>query len=387
MFRNISAILLILILITGCTKKNGFVVDGKLKDHQGEYVKILRLDVNISVPIDSVKIKNNGSFRFKVKATTPEFYEVGFSDSEFITLLAEPGEKIKLGFSGKYLSEDYAVKGSPGTSKLKMLDSALADTKQKIQTLRTKYDNAVNDPDFKHKEEEINKEFTQLLKVQRMYNIGFILKNLRSFASIKALYQMIDQNTYVLYDSRDLQYFKLVSDTLIHLYPISKQAKALKIDFEKEYSQSQMNKVTELVKSLPATKLDPSLKDINGRRITLSSLHGKYVLLAFWSAASEDCVADNLALKELYKKYKNKGFEVYQINIDTDENKWKQAVKFDELPWISVREDDPSNPKNAILYNARVLPANYLYDKEGNIIGSDLHGRTLQLRLSQLFGN
>ncbi|MGD0582818.1 MAG: TlpA disulfide reductase family protein [Bacteroidales bacterium] len=387
MSRNIPAIFMILILITGCSKKNGFMVDGKLQDHNGEFIKIKRLDVDISVPVDSVKIKNNGSFRLKVKASAPEFYEVGFSDSDFITLLAGPGERIKLGFRGKYLYEDYSVAGSPGTSKLKMLDSTLADTKQRIKTLRTRYDNAMNEPDFQQKEEQINKEFAELLKVQRMYNVGFILKNMSSFASVKALYQMIDQNTYVLYDARDLQYLKLVSDSLTYLYPASKQAKALKADFEKEYSQLQMKNARALMNSLPATKLDPSLKDMNGKRIALSSLHGKYVLLAFWSAASEDCVADNLVLKELYKKYRNKGFEIYQINIDNDENKWKKAVKFDELPWISVREDDPSNPKNAILYNARVLPANYLYDRDGNIIGTNLHGRTLQLRLSQLFSN
>ena len=40
--------------------------------------------------------------------------------------------------------------------------------------------------------------------------------------------------------------------------------------------------------------------------------------------------------------YKNKGFEIYQINVDESEQDWKRAVKYDELPWISTREDDPS---------------------------------------------
>ena len=387
MLRKITALFLLLILIAGCSQKNSFRLEGKLQDHQGEYLKIKRVDVNISVPLDSVKIKNNGSFRLKIKASEPEFYEVGISTTDFVTLLAEPGEKIKLGFNGKYLSEDYSVSGSPGTSKLKMLDSALTCTKKKIDSLRTSYNSMVSDPDFKQKEEEINKEYVKLLKDQRMYNIAFILKNLRSFASVKALYQMIDESTYVLYDTRDLQYLKLVSDTLTELYPLSKQAKALKTNFEQEYSQFQMNQVSQLMNSMPASKLDPALKDMNGKRISLSALRGKIVLLSFWSASSNDCLAENLELKEMYKKYNGKGFEIYQINLDTDEEKWRKAVRYDELPWISVREDDPSVPKNAILYNARVLPANYLYDREGNIIGTNLHGRTLQLRISQLFAN
>ncbi len=88
---------------------------------------------------------------------------------------------------------------------------------------------------------------------------------------------------------------------------------------------------------LPPAKLDPELKDIDGKRISLSSLKGKYVLLTFWSFRSKECIVENLQFKEYYKKYKNKGFEIYQINLDESEQDWKKAVKFDELPWISTQ--------------------------------------------------
>ena len=58
-----------------------------------------------------------------------------------------------------------------------------------------------------------------------------------------------------------------------------------------------------------------------------------------------------MQFKELYKLYHKKGFEIYQINLDESESAWKSAVRYDELPWISTREDDPRNPKNAILFN------------------------------------
>ncbi len=109
------------------------------------------------------------------------------------------------------------------------------------------------------------------------------------------------------------------------------------------------------------------------------------MLLTFWSVKSNDCVQENLQLKEFYKLYSKKGFEIYQINLDENESDWKAAIKFDELPWISTREDDPLNPKNAILFNVKKLPANYLFDKKGVIIASDIHGRALQLKLEQLF--
>ena len=122
--------------------------------------------------------------------------------------------------------------------------------------------------------------------------------------------------------------------------------------------------IEQIAKSMPQTKLDPDLKNIDGKRIALSSLKGKYVLLTFWSVKSRDCIEENLQLKEFYKLYNKKGFEIYQINLDENESEWKAAVKFDELPWISTREDDPADPKNAILFNVKSVPANYLYDKE-----------------------
>ncbi len=88
-------------------------------------------------------------------------------------------------------------------------------------------------------------------------------------------------------------------------------------------------------------------------------MKGKYVLLTFWSVQSKDCIEENLQLKEIYKLYHKKGFEIYQINLDENEAAWRSAVKFDELPWINTREDDPKDPKNAILFNVKSLPSNY----------------------------
>ena len=80
-------------------------------------------------------------------------------------------------------------------------------------------------------------------------------------ASIKALYQRINPDTYVLYDPHDLQYLKIVTDSLTHHYPNSKHVQALARDFEKEMNQMYVNKLTQLAKSMPGTKLDPDLKE------------------------------------------------------------------------------------------------------------------------------
>jgi thiol-disulfide isomerase/thioredoxin len=375
----------LVIIFSGCSEKAKFNITGIIKNPVEKYIYLSLLEIDTPIIIDSAKINGKGSFRFKVKTTESEFYQLGVSPTNFITLLAEPGEKINLEFSSNNLFKDYKISGSPGSEKLQLLDNALADTKSKLDSLSEVYTKASAEPGFDIKRPVLEEEFNNLIKAQRRTNIEFIINNVSSLASIKALYQRIDPETYVLYDPRDLQYLKIVTDSLTRHYPNSKQVKALASDFEKELKQMNISKIEEMAQSMPQTKLDPDLKTIDGKRIALSSLKGKYVLLTFWSVKSRDCIQENLQFKELYKLYNKRGFEIYQINIDINEEEWKAAVRFDELPWICTREDDPTDPKNAILYNVKSVPTNYLYDKDSKIIASNIHGRALQLKLDQIF--
>jgi thiol-disulfide isomerase/thioredoxin len=383
--KRIIFLLTLVIIITGCNHKNQFSVNGVIKDSKTKYIYLNKLDVDTPILIDSAKISRKGSFRFKVKATGPDFYQLGFSTTNFITLLAEPEERINLLFNGKDLFENYSVKGSAGSAKLQVLDLFLAETKRKLDSLSTLYTKASHEPGFDVRGPLLDAEFKDLVKAQRKNNIVFIINNINSLASIKALYQKINPQTYVLYDQHDLQYLKIVSDSLTRHYPNSKQVQALARDFKKELNQMLFSQIEQISKNLPNTVLDPDLVNIAGKRVSLSSLKGKYVLLTFWSVQSRDCIEENLQLKEFYKLYNKKGFEIYQINLDENEELWRAAVRFDELPWINTREDNPKDPKNALLFNVKTLPANYLFDKESKIIASNLHGKELQLKLDQLF--
>lgn len=383
--KRILFLLTLVLFLSGCDDKTFFKVNGVIKDTKEKYIFLNRVEVNTPVFIDSAKINKNGSFKFKIKAKEADFYQLGFTTANFVTLLVEPGERINLTFKGNNLFENYVVNGSPESQKLQTLDLTLADTKRKLDSLSNVYSKASSEPGFEVKGPALQSKYTEIIKAQRKKNIEFIVNNVSSLASIKALYQRINETTYVLYDPHDLQYLKIVTDSLTRHYPNSKQVQALAHDFEKEMNQLYISRVQEIAKDLPKTSFDPSLKNTRGERITLSSLKGKYVLLTFWSVSSKDCLEENLQLKQIYKLYNKKGFEIYQINLDENEAAWKAAVNFDELPWISTREDDPKDPKNAILFNVKSLPANFLFDKESNIMTSNLHGRSLQIKLDQLF--
>jgi peroxiredoxin len=385
--RKILILLIPIFLLAGCRNKNFITVGGTIKKNSREYISISRIDVNSIELIDSVRINGRGNFRLRIKSSEPDFFQIGFSSTNFITILAEPGEKINLIFDDEYLYSNYKVEGSNGSELVRRLDNKLLDTKIKLDSLNIIYETAYGKPGFDTIQARLSEVAANLAKAQRRYNIEFVVTNLNSLASVKAIYQKLNDETYVLYETRDLQYLKILSDSMKVHYPDSRHTKALVSSFEEGMRQLNAARMNQMIETLPETKLDPNLKDINGRTIALSSLRGKYVLLTFWLSGSKDCITDNLQLKDFYKVYHKKGFEIYQISLDTSDSAWRRAVKFDELPWISTREDESQKQKNAILFNVKTVPANYLFDPKGTIIASNLHGKALQIKLNQIFSN
>ncbi len=375
---------LILLLLSGCNSDDKISISGTFTSGVGKYLYLNRIDIDTPVFIDSIKISKQGTFQTHFNYSQPAFYNIGFDNSDFITVIAYPGDIVNINFSGKNLYENFVIEGSPESVDLKELDTQLAKTRASLDSLQNIYESLPESNT--ERKAEIEEQYTELIKAQRMYNIGYIIENLNSFASIKALFQRINDDAYVLYKPTDAQYLKLVSDTLNKYYPESKQARNLAQNLEKELSALNLSKISDLLVNNETADLDIELKDLSGKNQKLSSLKGKnYVLLSFWSAGNEDCIRNNLELKEYYKRYHSKGLEIYQVNLDENEEVWRSSIAYDELPWISVRESDTAKVSSAVTYNITRLPANYLIDINGEIIGKDLFGRNLQIKLSQLF--
>jgi len=125
-------------------------------------------------------------------------------------------------------------------------------------------------------------------------------------------------------------------------------------------------------------------EDVNGKKVKLSSLEGKVILVSFWASWDEASRKENNHLKKMYKKYNKSGFEIYQVSLDRSKVLWENAIKQDELPWINVSDLRYTESYPARLYNIRQIPANYLISKDGEIIGKNLFGNRLTEKLGEL---
>ncbi|RAJ11108.1 peroxiredoxin [Chitinophaga skermanii] len=156
------------------------------------------------------------------------------------------------------------------------------------------------------------------------------------------------------------------------------------MDFGKEVGQR-----IEAAKTIKLGAKAPGFtqQDVNGKPVSLASLKGKTVLVEFWASWCGPCRAENPNLREQYAVYKDKGFEIIGVSLDDKKDKWQEAIAKDGLPWIHVSDLKGWNNEVGRLYGVRAVPANYLLDKDGNIMAISLRGEELNKKLATIFAN
>jgi cytochrome c biogenesis protein CcmG/thiol:disulfide interchange protein DsbE len=109
---------------------------------------------------------------------------------------------------------------------------------------------------------------------------------------------------------------------------------------------------------------DANLVDLSGNQVTLSSLHGKVVILNFWYAACEPCRLEMPALERYYQAHKGKGFVVLGANIVDDAQTTKDFTKAIGVSYPVFR--DPSQRAYDI-YQVSKTPSSFIIDRDGVI--------------------
>ena len=179
----------------------------------------------------------------------------------------------------------------------------------------------------------------------------------------------------------DVIHYRTVAEALAENYPTSPYLAMLRGDIDRmEAGRRLAEQVSE------STFPDLEMPDMYGKKIRLSSLAGKVILVEFWSAELGNSNQQNAELKEIYAKYSNANtpFEVYQVGIDTSKPLWINTVQEQALPWISVSDLRGRASSSLGLYNVQKLPTNFLINKNGEIVARDLRGAALDKKLAEL---
>ena len=126
---------------------------------------------------------------------------------------------------------------------------------------------------------------------------------------------------------------------------------------------------------------DFSTTDLDGISVSLRDYHGKVVLLDFWTTTCGPCIAEMPNMKKVYDAYKDVGFDVIGVNLDTNEADLHEFLKVCNLPWRQIFGGQDSPLKK--LYHVRGVPSPWLMDKEGKVISYQARGTVLKKMVAE----
>ncbi|MGO8927390.1 MAG: TlpA family protein disulfide reductase [Limisphaerales bacterium] len=165
--------------------------------------------------------------------------------------------------------------------------------------------------------------------------------------------------------------------------------KQLKTDFPDTKPAQNADRILESVKQQAAAKKiqsglaegtkfpDFSEKDTAGKALSIANYKGKVVLLDFWATWCGPCVHELPNVIKTYDTYHKQGFEIIGISLDKDQEKLASFTKEKNMTWVQYFDGLVWQNKLAVKYGVNSIPATYLLDGQGTIIGKDLRGEAL----------
>ncbi|GET30763.1 TlpA disulfide reductase family protein [Prolixibacter sp. SD074] len=369
----------ILFLLYSCSEKTNFSVSGTIDGAGGKMLYLNELKVSSQIPVDSMKVDNKGQFELKGNAAEPTFYLLKFNDHNFVTLLLDSTEQATVTGSYQNLPTDYSVKGSLGSKLVRELNMHYTNVERQLDSLSDLFNMHKQDANYESEREKWNDEYVALKNKHAEYLRKFVMDHPFSLASVMALYQKWDDGNFIV---QDLHTMKVAASALSAMFPNSSQVKALHSNTLQIMRQENSRKMTRLIKDAGQNSPDITLPDTDGKEVSLSSMRGKYVLVQFWAGQDRDSRVMNPVLVANYQKYHPKGFDIYQVSIDTSRTAWTNAIKADHLNWTNV--GDMKGSVQAVRnYNIQSIPSNYLLGKDGSILAKNLMGPALNNALEK----
>jgi hypothetical protein len=389
MIRRFSLIAFLFIILASCSRKNHVIIRGKIENAGDQKVYIEELRLHNNRILDSCVLKNSGKIRFNLDIKMPGYYQLRMSEGQSLTLILSPGERLNIYSDFQRFYDSKIIEGSPNSIQVNQMHDSLRFVIKKLNILRDSYiDISEGTNASQDKLDSISIAYTKLRENYKNYTVAFILGDLNSLANIAALYQEYEKDDYVLSSSRDLQFFKLVSDTLNKYYPRVRYVKTLKNNYKSFFNEYQHARLMNMATSVETAVPDLILPDPAGIERSLKSLKGKIVLLSFWSVKQSESIQHVVELQRVYKKFRHKGFEVYQVSIDNSLPDWRKAIKFEEISWISVCDTAFPNSQTKMSYNVNKVPLNYLINKDQTeILARNITAKELDQTLNKLINH
>lgn len=165
-------------------------------------------------------------------------------------------------------------------------------------------------------------------------------------------------------------------------YPGTKWAK----EVDKVLAFMQKDAVAKKIKStlvVGAKFPEFSVTDLDGKPLSTAALKGKATLIDFWATWCGPCRSELPNVLATYQKHHAQGFDIIGVSLDQDKAKLTEFIKTMNMTWPQYFDGLGWGNKVAEKYGIESIPATFLLDGNGIIIGEDLRGEALEAAVAK----
>ena len=240
MKKNLFLTLTAVMLLASCGSKNDIVITGTLNGGAGKTIYIEEMTPESRLFIDSIKLDSKGHFKFRYAMPYKTFYNVHVSESDYIVLLPDMGEKIDIQGDYDSLSYTYHLKAGAESQLLWQLQDYtnngsrtlldIVSTDQHNQQLLA--EGTITQADYDAARKQTDSLYLDAFADQQQYVVHFIQDNLGSLATLIALYKPFN-NRPLINPEDSFEFYEAVLEGLEESMPDNPHTKKKKNQVER----------------------------------------------------------------------------------------------------------------------------------------------------------